>query len=153
MRQVQCAMPTSDDGFDLPSPTDLVLGGLSNGPLEDSLFDLSDDINWALDEPWEPKDKTNTTDKKKSIHTMQQTVNTDPHATKSKRPLLSPDIVEACSKQTKTLESNQVASLSQDGHVYPVTMKTTPAMTGPTKDWDDIDPSLLDEFKDIVNFF
>lgn len=160
---------SSDDCFgdlpDLPSPTALVLGGISNGALGD---DMSDD--WAnLDESWmeptTPNRTANDAYKSKSIDAMHQQTESmavDRRATKnrhSKRPLPSPDSVGPRSKQTKTLRSNdQLASLSEglgrgDVLVESTTVNAKPATTEPAKDWEDIDPSLLDEFKDIVNFF
>lgn len=137
-------VPRSDGFDDLPSPTDLVLGGLNNGPLEDSLFDLSDDFDWSVDELLQHSNKT-TNDREKSIHAMQQTEAT----TNIKRPLLSPDNFEPYSKQIKT--SDKLGFLSGDIRTDSGAINTKAAE--PTKGWDDIDPSLLDEFKDIVNFF
>lgn len=169
-----------DDGFDdLPSPSALVLGGIRNSPLDGKgdtnpneadpgLFDFSDDYDWInLGESWpqpnNPKQTANNAHKNKSIDvTHQKTEPVDPPTTKNrhcKRPLLSPDSAEPRLKQAKTLKSDdKLASLSEglgreDILVESTTMNAKPATTEPTKGWEDIDPSLLDEFKDIVNFF
>lgn len=173
-------IPRCDDGFDdLPSPSALILGGINNGPLDGKgntnpneadpgLFDLSDDYDWInLDESWphpaNAKQTANHAHKNKSIYvTHQETEPVDPFTTKNrhcKRPLPSPGSTEPRSKQTKTLQSDdKLASLSEglrreDILVESTTMNVKPATTEPTKGWEKIDPSLLDEFKDIVNFF
>lgn len=83
------------------------------------------------------------------------------HSQPPKRPLPFADENQPRSKQRKTPQSNnnfapfseRVTKLGET-LVESNTMDQKPSATEAlTKDWNDIDPSLLDEFKDIVNFF
>lgn len=83
------------------------------------------------------------------------------HSQPPKRPLPFADENQPRLKQRKMPQSNNTFTsfserVTKMGKtlVESNTMDLKPSATEAlTKDWDDIDPSLLDEFKDIVNFF
>lgn len=196
--------PSSDYGNDnlgdLPSPSALGLGGVSDSSskedtksgnntesqADNGIFDLTDDCNCiGLDEPWRPvtqrhpdtpthnesnalKDKDiDATYRQTDLRSTGSTESFAPkashieHRQPPKRPFPFADENQPRSKQRKTLQSDNNSSpfserVTNLGEtlVESNTMGLKPSATEAlTKDWDDIDPSLLDEFKDIVNFF
>lgn len=134
--------------------------------VDHSIFDLTDDCDWIdLDEPWlpvigpqpaTPVQNENNTCKDKGIDATHKP---------PKRLFPFTDENRSRLKQRKTLQSND-ESTSLSGRLGPelepklaeilvesntMNLKSS-ATEATTENWDDIDPSLLDEFKDIVNF-
>lgn len=148
--------------------------------IDKSVFDWDD---WINDDPVEPlTPKQNETSALQPVDMMNQQIHSESPGTLGQSTAEEMDLdsraldsfhnVEDCQPSKRTVPfmdenrnplkrkkiQRESLSLSQEqGEIIPVERNgTNPGTNKPPslpKDWEDIDPLLLDEFKDIVNFF